>query len=41
MAAVAVLGLVYVVMARSAMQGLQIEGDASRRLRASRPVWSF
>jgi hypothetical protein len=35
MAAVAVLGLVYVVVARGAMQGLQIEGDASRRLRAS------
>jgi prepilin-type N-terminal cleavage/methylation domain-containing protein len=35
MAAVAVLGLVYVVVARGAMQGLQTEGDASRRLRAS------
>lgn len=35
MAAVAVLGLVYVVVARGAMQGLQIEGDAGRRLRAS------
>jgi prepilin-type N-terminal cleavage/methylation domain-containing protein len=35
MAAVAVLGLVYVVVARVAIQGLQIEGDASRMLRAS------
>jgi len=35
MAAVAVLGLVYVVVARGAIQGLQTEGDASRRLRAS------
>jgi hypothetical protein len=35
MAAVAVLGLVYVVLARGAMQGLQAEGDAGRRLRAS------
>jgi prepilin-type N-terminal cleavage/methylation domain-containing protein len=35
MAAVAVLGIVYVVLARGAMQGLQIEGDAGRRLRAS------
>ena len=35
MAAVAVLGLVYVVVARVAIQGLQTEGDASRRLRAS------
>jgi len=35
MAAVVVLGLVYVVVARGAMQGLQTEGDASRRLRAS------
>ena len=35
MAAVAVLGLIYVVLARGAMQGLQIEGDAGRRLRAS------
>jgi prepilin-type N-terminal cleavage/methylation domain-containing protein len=35
MAAVAVLGLVYVVLARGAIQGLQIEGDAGRRLRAS------
>jgi len=35
MAAVAVLGLVYVVMARTTMQGLQTEGDASRRLQAS------
>jgi prepilin-type N-terminal cleavage/methylation domain-containing protein len=35
MAAVAILGIVYVAMARSAIQGLQIEGDASRRLRAS------
>jgi prepilin-type N-terminal cleavage/methylation domain-containing protein len=35
MAAVAVLGLVYVVVARGAMQGLQTEGDAGRRLRAS------
>ncbi len=35
MAAVAVLGLVYVVVARVAIQGLLIEGDASRMLRAS------
>ena len=35
MAAVVVLGLVYVVVAQGAMQGLQTEGDASRRLRAS------
>jgi hypothetical protein len=35
MAAVAVLGLVYVVLARGAMQGLRTEGDASRRLRAT------
>jgi len=35
MAAVAVLGLVYVVVARGSMQGLQTEGDAGRRLRAS------
>ena len=35
MAAVVILGLVYVVLARGAMQGLQTEGDASRRLRAS------
>ena len=35
MAAVVVLGLVYVVVARGAMQGLQTEGDAGRRLRAS------
>jgi len=35
MAAVAVLGLVYVVVARVAIQGLQTEGEASRRLRAS------
>ena len=35
MAAVAVLGLVYVVVARVAIQGLQIEGNASRMLRAS------
>lgn len=35
MAALAVLGLVYVVVAQSAMQGLQTEGDAGRRLRAS------
>jgi hypothetical protein len=35
MAAVAVLGLVYVVVARVAIQGLQTEGDASRRLQAS------
>jgi len=35
MAAVAVLGLVYVVVAGAAMQGLRTEGDASRRLQAS------
>lgn len=35
MAAVAVLGIVYVVVARLAIQGLQTEGDASRQLRAS------
>jgi len=35
MAAVVVLGLVYVVVAQGAIQGLQTEGDASRRLRAS------
>ena len=35
LAAVAVLGLVYVVVARGAIQGLQTEGDAGRRLRAS------
>ena len=35
MAAVAVLGLVYVLVARVAIQGLQIEGEASRMLRAS------
>jgi prepilin-type N-terminal cleavage/methylation domain-containing protein len=35
MAAVAVLGLVYIVVARGAIQGLQTEGDAGRRLRAS------
>jgi prepilin-type N-terminal cleavage/methylation domain-containing protein len=35
LAAVAVLGIVYVVVARVAIQGLQVEGDASRRLRAS------
>ena len=35
MAAVVVLGLVYIALARGAMQGLQTEGDASRRLRAS------
>jgi len=35
MAAVAVLGLVYVVVARGAIQGLKTEGDAGRRLRAS------
>jgi prepilin-type N-terminal cleavage/methylation domain-containing protein len=35
LAAVAVLGIVYVVVARAAIQGLQVEGDASRRLRAS------
>ena len=35
MAAVAILGIVYVAIARSAIQGLQTEGDASRRLRAS------
>jgi prepilin-type N-terminal cleavage/methylation domain-containing protein len=35
MAAVAVLGLVYVVIARSAIEGLMWEGEAQRRLRAS------
>jgi prepilin-type N-terminal cleavage/methylation domain-containing protein len=35
LAAVAVLGLVYVVVARGAIQGMQTQGDASRRLRAS------
>jgi prepilin-type N-terminal cleavage/methylation domain-containing protein len=35
MAAVAVLGIVYVAVARGAMQGLLTEGDASRRLQAS------
>jgi prepilin-type N-terminal cleavage/methylation domain-containing protein len=35
LAAVAVLGLVYVVVARGAIQGLQTQGDAGRRLRAS------
>lgn len=35
MAAVAVLGLVYVVIARVAIEGLMREGDAQRRLRAS------
>ena len=35
LAAVAVLGLVYVMVARGAIQGLQTEGDAGRRLRAS------
>jgi prepilin-type N-terminal cleavage/methylation domain-containing protein len=35
MAAVAVVGIVYIVVAGSAMQGLRTEGDASRRLRAS------
>jgi prepilin-type N-terminal cleavage/methylation domain-containing protein len=35
LAAVAILGIVYVVVARGAIQGLQLEGDASRRLRAS------
>lgn len=33
--AVAVLGLVYVTVARIAIQGMQSEGDASRRLEAS------
>ena len=35
MAAVAVLGLVYSVLATAAIQGLRAEGDAGRRLRAS------
>jgi prepilin-type N-terminal cleavage/methylation domain-containing protein len=35
LAAVAVLGLVYVVVARGAIEGLQTQGDAGRRLRAS------
>lgn len=35
LAAVVVFALVYTVVARVAMQGLQTEGDASRRLRAS------
>jgi prepilin-type N-terminal cleavage/methylation domain-containing protein len=35
MAAVVVFGLVYTVVARVAIQGLQAEGDAGRRLRAS------
>ena len=35
MAAVAVVGIVYMVVAGNAMQGLRTEGDASRRLRAS------
>ncbi len=35
MAAVAILGIVYAVVARGAIQGLQVEGNASRRLRAS------
>jgi prepilin-type N-terminal cleavage/methylation domain-containing protein len=35
LAAVAVLGIVYVVVARGAIEGMQAQGDASRRLRAS------
>jgi prepilin-type N-terminal cleavage/methylation domain-containing protein len=35
LAAVAVLGLVYSVLATAAIQGLRAEGDAGRRLRAS------
>jgi prepilin-type N-terminal cleavage/methylation domain-containing protein len=35
LAAVAVLGLVYSVLASAAIQGLRAEGDAGRRLRAS------
>ncbi len=35
MAAVAIFGLVYVVIARVAIGGLGLEGDAERRLRAS------
>jgi prepilin-type N-terminal cleavage/methylation domain-containing protein len=35
LAAVAVFGLVYVVVARAAIEGLGVEGDAGRRLRAS------
>lgn len=35
LAAVAVLGLVYVTLARTAMQGLRAEGEATRRLEAS------
>jgi prepilin-type N-terminal cleavage/methylation domain-containing protein len=35
LAAVAVLGLVYSILATSAIQGLRAEGDAGRRLRAS------
>jgi prepilin-type N-terminal cleavage/methylation domain-containing protein len=35
LAAVALLGLVYVAVLQGASQGMQTEGDASRRLRAS------
>lgn len=35
LAAVAVLGLVYSVLATAGIQGLRLEGDAGRRLRAS------
>lgn len=35
LAAVAVLGLVYTVLATAGIQGLRLEGDAGRRLRAS------
>ena len=35
MAAVAMFGLVYVLIARAAIDGLGVEGDAQRRLRAS------
>ena len=35
LAAVAVLGIVYVVVAQGAIEGLQTQGDAGRRLRAS------
>lgn len=35
LAAVAILGIVYAVVARGAIQGLLVEGNASRRLRAS------
>lgn len=35
LAAVAVLGLVYSILATAGIQGLRLEGDAARRLRAS------